>query len=91
VAATLNYYRGLLRGVQVEDEAGLTDEEKTIKVPVLAIGGAEDQASRSDFIELGTEPWAKGGFEFKVIEAGHWVMFEKPEEINRLLIDFGHH
>ncbi|TGJ86007.1 hypothetical protein E0Z10_g2761 [Xylaria hypoxylon] len=89
VAATLNYYKGMMRGVQVESEASLTNEDRELKVPVLGLGGAEDSVTLSSAIIEVTKPWAKAGYEERIINSGHWMMLEKPDEINQILIDFG--
>ncbi|KAI8625132.1 alpha/beta-hydrolase [Xylariaceae sp. FL1651] len=88
VAATLNYYKAFLRGVNAADEAPLTDKDRTLRVPVLAIGGVEDVVTRADVLRPGTEPWASAGYEERILQAGHWLMLEKPDEVNQILIDF---
>jgi pimeloyl-ACP methyl ester carboxylesterase len=88
VASSLNIYRSLLRGTQVPDEAALTDENRTLRVPVLAIGASEDLVARAEQLRPQTEPWARVGYEERVIEAGHWIMLEKGEEFNDILIEF---
>jgi pimeloyl-ACP methyl ester carboxylesterase len=35
-----------------------------------------------------TEPWAKAGLTEKVVDAGHWLMFEKSDEVSQILKDF---
>ncbi|KAI0550750.1 alpha/beta-hydrolase [Xylaria curta] len=86
--SSLNYYKALLRGVQVAGEASLTDEDRKLKVPVLGIAGADDGVTLPDVLIGGTEPWAVAGFEVRTVQAGHWVMLEKPDEISQILIDF---
>lgn len=89
VTATLNYYRSLMRGTQAPDEDPLTDEDRTLRVPVLGICGAEDVVTRADQIGAGTKPFASKGYEELVLKgAGHWVMIEKREEFSRALMDF---
>ncbi|RWA03480.1 hypothetical protein EKO27_g11625 [Xylaria grammica] len=88
VTATLNYYKGLMRGVQAEGEASLTDEDRELKVPVLGLGGAGDLVTLSSTLTAATKPWAKAGYEERIINSGHWLMLEKPDEVNQILIDF---
>ncbi|KAI3325045.1 alpha/beta-hydrolase [Xylariaceae sp. AK1471] len=90
VVATLNYYKALLRGVDVADEAALMDEDRTLKVPVLGIAGTEDGVTLPDALRPITEPWSKAGYEERPVQAGHWMMLEKPDEFNQILIDFAH-
>ena len=58
-----------------------------IRCPVLVITGAEDRmmpAENSRLLAEGIE----GAVQYTVEEAGHQFFFEKPDEVNRVLIDF---
>lgn len=89
VEAPLNYYRSLMRGTQVEDEKALTDAHRTLKVPVLGVGGSEDQVTRADQLKLGIGPWATKGYTEKVIDgAGHWILLEAKEVVSSALLEF---
>ncbi|KAI0444582.1 alpha/beta-hydrolase [Xylaria telfairii] len=88
VVGSLNYYKALMRGVQAAGEASLTDDDRTLKVPVLGIVGADDVVTLPDAVAGGTEPWAAAGYEERVVQAGHWLMLEKPDEVSQILIDF---
>ncbi|KAH8716768.1 Alpha/Beta hydrolase protein [Phaeosphaeriaceae sp. PMI808] len=86
--ATLNYYRSRLRGGNVEDDAILTDDDRTLRVPVLAVAAANDQVSTPEQQKLRTEPWASAGFEQRIVDAGHWIALEKGDELSKILIEF---
>lgn len=88
VEASMNYYKALLRGVQATDEEALTDEDRTLRVPVLTIGGTQDLVTRADQIRAQTEPWAAGGYTEKTVDAGHWMMYETREEVSSILLEF---
>ncbi|KAI3329101.1 alpha/beta-hydrolase [Xylariaceae sp. AK1471] len=88
VTSSLNIYRSLLRGIQAPDEAMLTDENRTLRVPVLAIGGSKDLVARAEQQRPQIEPWSSAGYEERVVEAGHWIMLEKGDELNEILIEF---
>jgi soluble epoxide hydrolase / lipid-phosphate phosphatase len=89
IAASLNYYRSLMRGTQALDEEPLTDVERTLKVPVLGICGSEDRVTRADQIGGGIRPYASKGYTERVLEgAGHWVMLERRIEVSSALLDF---
>lgn len=77
-----------MRGVQAEDEAMLTDVDRTLKVPVLGVGCALDVIGRADQMRGGNEPWASKGYKEKVLQTGHWPMLEKSEELSSILIEF---
>ncbi|KAI0443021.1 Alpha/Beta hydrolase protein [Xylaria telfairii] len=86
--STLNYYQALLRGVHAAEEAALTDENRTLRVPVLAVGSAKDQIATADLQKASLEPWAMAGFEQEIVDSGHWIMQEKGDELNDILIKF---
>ncbi|KAI1754609.1 alpha/beta-hydrolase [Xylaria castorea] len=88
VIGSLNYYKAQMRGVQAAGEASLTDEDRKLKVPVLGISGANDHVTLPDTLVGGTKPWATAGFEVQTVQAGHWTMLEKPDEVSQILIDF---
>ncbi|KAH8885684.1 alpha/beta-hydrolase [Thozetella sp. PMI_491] len=88
VAASINYYQSIMRGVQIADEASLTDADRMIHVPVLAIGGAKDLVTRADQLSGQMEPWVLGGYTEKVVDAGHWLMLEQHEEVTAILAEF---
>ncbi|CAI6091024.1 unnamed protein product [Clonostachys chloroleuca] len=88
VQASMNYYKALLRGVQAKDESCLTDKHRTIKVPVLTIGGMQDTVTRADQIRAQTEPWAAAGYTEKTVDAGHWMMHEDREGVSSALLEF---
>ncbi|KAK7967564.1 epoxide hydrolase 2 [Apiospora aurea] len=46
--ASLSYYRAVMRGIFDEDEDGLRDEDRVLKVPVVAIQAAKDQVSTAE-------------------------------------------
>lgn len=78
-----------MRGTQASDEDPLTDAERTLKVPVLGLCGAEDKVTRADQIGLGIKPYASKGYTEKVFEgAGHWIMLEKRKEVSSALLEF---
>jgi len=88
MAASLNYYKALLRGIQAADEATLTDENRTLKVPVLAVGGLQDPVARPDQVAPAIEHYAAAGYQLEILDTGHWMMLEQKENVSRILIDF---
>ncbi|KAI8633280.1 alpha/beta-hydrolase [Xylariaceae sp. FL1651] len=88
VVASLNYYQALLRGIQAEDEAILTNDDRTLRVPVLLVGASKDLVARAEQQGVRTKPWCSAGYEERVVDAGHWVMLEKGDDVNEILIDF---
>ncbi|KAF4998685.1 hypothetical protein FGRMN_3011 [Fusarium graminum] len=89
IKGLLNYYRSLMRGVQADDEDELTDQQRTLEIPVLGICGGEDMVTRADQIGRGIIPYASKGYTEVVLEgAGHWIMLERRAEVSRALLDF---
>lgn len=89
IAASLNYYKSLMRGTQAPDEDTLTDAQRILNVPVLGICGSDDMVTRADQIGGGIRPYSSKGYTEMVLEgAGHWVMLEKRKEVSNALLDF---
>jgi pimeloyl-ACP methyl ester carboxylesterase len=83
LTATLNYYRALLRNPR---EMGSL--LKRIKAPVLVIWGERD---RSLSRRLAEPPrlWVPNLLRVERLrEASHWVVEDRPWEVNTLLLDF---
>ncbi|KAK8136776.1 hypothetical protein PG984_004716 [Apiospora sp. TS-2023a] len=86
--ASLSYYRAVMRGVFEEDEAVLSDEDRKLKVPVVAIAGAKDQVSTPEDMTAVTKPYATGGYTEYLLDAGHWIMLEQKEKVTSILAEF---
>jgi epoxide hydrolase 4 len=88
----LNYYRAARMGEQVA--AGGVPEEyaakitsQTLEVPTLVIWG-ENDAALLPSLTRGLTEWVPGVRVEIVPGAGHWVPYERPDEVNRLIRDF---
>lgn len=84
----LNCYRSQLGGINDADDALLEHKDWELHVPVLAIGGSQDPIGRADVMMESTEPWAVAGFESKVLDGGHWLAKELPDDVTDLLLQF---
>jgi soluble epoxide hydrolase / lipid-phosphate phosphatase len=89
IEAGLNCYRSQLRGINDADERNLTDADRTLHVPVLAVGGRYDPIARAEIQIETTRAWAAGGFESVTLDGGHWLSIEKADEVSQLLLEFG--
>ncbi|KAF4341964.1 epoxide hydrolase 2 [Fusarium beomiforme] len=67
--ASMNYYKTLLRGVQAKDEEVLIDEDRMVKVPVLAIAGSRDLVTRAEQMGMITKAFAQAGYTDRVLNA----------------------
>jgi len=88
----LNYYRAARMGEQVA--AGGVPEEyaskitaRTVDVPTLVIWG-ENDAALLPSLTRGLSEWVPQLRVEIVPGAGHWVPYESPEEVNRLIREF---
>lgn len=88
IETSMNYYKALLRGVNAKDEEKLTNEDRTLHVPVLTVGGSEDVIARPENMKMGTAPFAAAGWTHKVVNAGHWMMYEDREGLKDALLEF---
>ena len=83
--AALNYYRAAFReGLRGRG----TGEGRRIATPTLVIWGDADFALGPELVD-GMAPYFSGPLEIRhVPDCGHWVPEERPELVNRLVLDF---
>jgi epoxide hydrolase 4 len=88
----LNYYRAARMGEQVA--AGGVPEEyaskitsKTVKVPTMVVWGEKDSVLLPT-LTRGLDQWIPDLRTEIVAGAGHWVPYERPDEVNQLIRDF---
>jgi pimeloyl-ACP methyl ester carboxylesterase len=88
----LNYYRAARMGEQVA--AGGVPEEyaskitsQTVTVPTLVIWG-ENDAALLPSLTRGLSEWVPKLRVEIIPGAGHWVPYERPDEVNRLIREF---
>jgi pimeloyl-ACP methyl ester carboxylesterase len=83
--ATLNYYRAAFRDSLT---GGTHDVTKIIHAPTLLIWAENDVALGKE-LTYGMERLFASDFRIAYVpETSHWVMEERPELVNRLLLDF---
>lgn len=82
MTAALNYYRSLFR-----HQPRLVGQISQISAPTLLIWGEQDIALGIELI-MGLEQWVDNIQVKRIPDSGHWVQQEKPEEVNRLMLDF---
>ena len=78
----LNWYRNAARGF-----AAMTDAKWHIDVPCLYIGAVNDVILRPSSAD-GMEDFITDLEKYTVADCGHWTQQEKPDEVNRVLIDW---
>ena len=78
----LNWYRMAGRG-----SAAFADAKWEIDVPCLYIGAEDDVILRPSSAN-GMEDFIDDLEKYTVMDCGHWTQQEKPEELNRVLIDW---
>lgn len=90
--APVQYYHSLARNTMLEDERELCKaadgSDKKITVPLLYIGQTGDWVCRTDQMGPAKEQGLVVDLEEKVVDAGHWVLYEKPEEIASLIAEW---
>jgi soluble epoxide hydrolase / lipid-phosphate phosphatase len=85
------YYHSLKDNTMLEDERELCQapDGRKITVPMLYIGQTGDWVCRTDLMgDARKEDLVGDNLEEKVVQAGHWVLYEKPEEIAEILSDW---
>lgn len=94
LTTSLNWYRGSLQHMITQPNIDYTIEEKKqeesiakIEIPTLGIWGEKDDFLLEDQMKNSVEYTSNFSYK-KVANAGHWLMLEKPKELNTLLLDF---
>jgi pimeloyl-ACP methyl ester carboxylesterase len=78
----LNWYRNIIRNAKI-----LRDVDSRVSVPCLMIS-AEDDIFLPPALTEGMEEYLPDLEKCLIPECGHWTQAEKPEEVNRLIIDW---
>jgi pimeloyl-ACP methyl ester carboxylesterase len=85
--AMINWYRSAIRaGLRAGPKGGLKYDPITI--PTLLLWAMQDTALGYDDVVPGTEKYVPGVEIQKIEGCGHFVQQERPEEVNRRLIEF---
>jgi pimeloyl-ACP methyl ester carboxylesterase len=83
LTAGLNYYRANLSG---GDRWGVLDPDVKITMPTLLVWGDQDPAL-GRFQADETAKYVAGKYRLEVLEgAGHWLQFERADEVGRILV-----
>lgn len=81
------YYLNLTNNCNVEDDAALANSKNSgkdlrkIEVPMLYIGQTGDWVCRTDLMSDAKAEGLVDDLEEKVVEAGHWCLYECPDTI----------
>jgi soluble epoxide hydrolase/lipid-phosphate phosphatase len=90
--APVQYYHSLAQNTMLDDERDLCKAEdasdQKITVPLLYIGQTGDWVCRTDLMDPAKKQGLVADLEEKVVDAGHWVLYEKPDEIAGLITDW---
>jgi len=85
LTAALNYYRANLGR---EAEEAFPPSSRAIVTPAQLIWGDQDPALGPGPTRL-TERYVAGGYRLEVLQgAGHWLQYERPAEVSRLLLEW---
>ncbi len=79
----LNYYRNVDRNWETTQHLA----QRQVECPALLVMTDKDPILRPEMAE-GTERWVPRLRRELITDCGHWTQQERPEEVNRLLLDF---
>jgi pimeloyl-ACP methyl ester carboxylesterase len=80
LTAGLNWYRANAKPWRVNKLPNVT-------APTLGIWGSRDPALGEMQMRASGE-FVDGPFRYERLDAGHWMQLERPEDVNRLLVEF---
>ncbi|KAF7495844.1 Epoxide hydrolase 3 [Sarcoptes scabiei] len=89
LTAPLNYYRAILRGYgrpELIEKLAHKKKSNEIEVPTLIIWGKNDNALMTDLAASSAQFCRNPTL--KILDGSHWIPFEKPHEVNKLMRDF---
>ncbi|KAL8949187.1 MAG: hypothetical protein Q9222_004682 [Ikaeria aurantiellina] len=86
----LNWYKSCMANVNAADEDAIPKEKWQITKPVLLVSCTRDHVAIPELQEETMSGFvaSEGGLEIKKLDAGHWVMLEKKDEVNEILRNF---
>ena len=91
VEAAVAYYRSLFDFITPAGLTGFRALLEPIRVPTLALTGARDGCLDTRMFDTLTEDpnkYSRGLRVERIAEAGHFVHLERPDEVNRILLEF---
>ncbi|KAL8777449.1 MAG: hypothetical protein Q9213_007863 [Squamulea squamosa] len=84
---SLNQYRAIYRNLNFDDDKTIPDCVWILTKPVLLLTAANDPISTPAVAENSTRPFAQD-LRVQQISAGHFLMLEKADEVNKAMNDF---
>lgn len=84
--APLLWYKAVLEGVHLEAEKKVLNETSVVKVPTLFIAATKDLLGLSAAIEQPVQLGLLPDLTTEEIDAGHWCMLAKPQEVGEALL-----
>jgi len=91
-AAPVNYYHSLKNNTMLEEERALCsmttssgEDPRMISKPMLYIGQTGDWVCRTDLMIDAKKEGLVKDLEEKVIDAGHWFLYEVPDELAQVV------
>ncbi|KAF8905666.1 Alpha/Beta hydrolase protein [Mucidula mucida] len=87
ITASLNWYKIMTSDIDRLDNQGIPESNATINKPVFFGGATRDYIS---IIVLMRAPFFKYApdFTFQDYDADHWVMIQRPDEVNKDLLEW---
>ena len=76
-----------MRGINLADESQLPPAAKQLTIPNLLVVGDKDYATRADVQSQNARELIQNA-RIEVLDCGHWIQLERPEELLKLLIGF---
>ncbi|MCJ1435553.1 hypothetical protein MMC27_004927 [Xylographa pallens] len=83
----LNWYKSAIRGIDLANNASLSEERKHIDLPTLLVVSDKDYITRADMQKDQTAKWVKQ-LRVEELHCGHWIPLELPDKLNQLLEGF---
>jgi soluble epoxide hydrolase / lipid-phosphate phosphatase len=84
----LCWYRSAVEGHHFKAEKDLPQERYVVEKPYLFIAGLQDPVCLPSAIEIPKKQGVLKDLKVVSIDAGHWCMLEKPEEVGQAVVEW---
>ncbi|KAL9121424.1 MAG: hypothetical protein Q9187_002016 [Circinaria calcarea] len=83
----LSWYKAAMRGVNTADEDAVPTEKRSCPLPTMLVVSELDYATRADMQIMKSTEWCPQ-LQVELLDCGHWIQLERPNELMRLLERF---
>lgn len=81
----LSWYKSAMRGLNADDEAAISENDRFCHIPTLLVVSTDDYVSPANIMTAQTQKWCTDMRVETVEGCGHWIQLEQPEKLFQLM------